>query len=92
MGRVSPSTCTLCAILLEHAMSTTLERVGQQVWRGALLMVDYLLTCGSPRLQDSVVLELGVGTGLVSIVAASKAQHIFCTGNVVRIICPLTGT
>ena len=61
-------------------MSTTLEEVGQQVWRGALLMVDYLLSRGSPRLHDCVVLELGAGTGLVSIVAASLAWHVFCTG------------
>lgn len=65
---------------VEHAMSTTLEKVGQQVWRGALLMTDYLLSQGNPRLQESVVLELGAGTGLVSIVAASKAQQVFCTG------------
>ena len=64
----------------EHAMSTSLEKVGQQVWRGALLMVDYLIGWGNSRLEDSVVLELGAGTGLVSIVAASKAHHVFCTG------------
>ncbi|CAI8053244.1 Methyltransferase-like protein 22 [Geodia barretti] len=66
-------------ILIEHAMSTSLEKVGQQVWRGALLMVDYLIGWGNSRLEDSVVLELGAGTGLVSIVAASKAHHVFCT-------------
>ena len=61
-------------------MSTSLEKVGQQVWRGALLMVDHLISWDNSRLEDSVVLELGAGTGLVSIVAASKAHHVFCTG------------
>ena len=62
-------------------MSTTLVDVGRQVWRGALLMVDYLLTVGCHRVKDSVVLELGAGTGLVSTVAASRAKHTFCTGH-----------
>ena len=65
---------------LEHSMSTTLQAVGSQVWRGALLMADYLLYQGSDRFHDSVILELGAGTGLVSIVAGLKARHVFCTG------------
>ena len=60
-------------------MSTPLEAVGQQVWRGALLMADYLVH--SDKLQGApVVLELGGGVGLVSIVAALSAKFIFCTG------------
>ena len=63
-------------------MSTPLEAVGQQVWRGALLMADYLVH--SNRLRGSpVVLELGGGVGLVSIVAVLSANLIFCTGMVV---------
>ena len=65
-------------------MSTTLVDVGRQVWRGALLMVDYLLTVGCHRVKDSVVLELGAGTGLVSTVAASRAKHTFCTGHLLH--------
>ena len=60
-------------------MSTPLEDVGLQVWRGALLMADYLIH-NFVRFRDSVVLELGAGTGLVSIVAALAAQTVFCTG------------
>lgn len=63
----------------EHAMSTTLDSVGLQVWRGSLLMADYLL-CQDSRLDGSVVLELGAGTGLVSLIAAQGAQCVFCTG------------
>ena len=61
-------------------MSTTLEAVGLQVWRGALLMSDYLLSSAGARLRGAVVLELGAGTGLVSIIAALRASHVFCTG------------
>lgn len=64
----------------EHAMSTTLEAVGLQVWRGSLLMADYILYHGDRLLSNAVVLELGAGTGLVSIVAGLKARHVYCTG------------
>lgn len=60
-------------------MSTTLENVGQQVWRGALLMGDYLLSNLS-RLTGATILELGAGTGLVSVIAAMSGAHVFCTG------------
>lgn len=60
-------------------MSTTLDKVGLQVWRGALVMADYLIH-REDRLCNAVVLELGAGTGLVSIVAALRAQCVFCTG------------
>lgn len=63
----------------EHAMSTTLPNVGLQVWRGALLMSDYLLA-HSESVEGAIVLELGAGTGLVSLVAAMAAAQVFCTG------------
>lgn len=61
-------------------MSTTLEAVGLQVWRGSLLMTDYILYHEDRLLSNAVVLELGAGTGLVSIVAGLKAHHVYCTG------------
>ncbi|XP_064406163.1 methyltransferase-like protein 22 isoform X1 [Halichondria panicea] len=63
---------------IEHAMSTTLPNVGLQVWRGALLMSDYLLA-HSESVEGAIVLELGAGTGLVSLVAAIAAAQVFCT-------------
>ena len=42
-------------------------------------MADYILHNGG-RFQGCIVLELGAGVGLVSIVAALHARHIFCTG------------
>lgn len=65
---------------LEHAMSTPLDAVGLQVWRGSLLMTDYILYRGTELLSNSVVLELGAGTGLVSIIAGLKAHRVYCTG------------
>lgn len=68
----------LSHIQIEHTMATPLEDVGKQVWRGALLLADYLLSKQS-FLQGRTVLELGAGTGLVSIVAATIASTVYCT-------------
>lgn len=65
-------------IIIEHAMSTPLGSVGRQVWRGAVLMVDYILHCG-PRFNGATVLELGSGVGLVGVAAALLTRHVFCT-------------
>ncbi|XP_006867313.1 PREDICTED: methyltransferase-like protein 22 [Chrysochloris asiatica] len=65
-------------IRIEHTMATPLEDVGKQVWRGALLLVDYILF-QRDFLQGRTVLELGAGTGLASIVAATMAQTVYCT-------------
>lgn len=61
-------------------MSTKLQHVGLQVWRGALLLADYILS--NPDLfKDKTVLELGAGVGLTSIVASFLADKVICTGN-----------
>ena len=61
-------------------MSTPLEDVGLQVWRGALLMTDYIIH-NSSRFDGATVLELGAGIGLVSIVASLSAKSVYCTGS-----------
>lgn len=63
----------------EHALSTRLSDVGQQVWRGALALTDFLLH-HREMFEGSVMLELGGGVGLVSIVAAQFCKVVFCTG------------
>ncbi|XP_065780376.1 methyltransferase-like protein 22 isoform X2 [Muntiacus reevesi] len=62
----------------EHTMATSLEDVGKQVWRGALLLADYILF-QRDLFQGRTVLELGAGTGLASIIAATVAQTVYCT-------------
>ena len=56
-------------IVIEHRQHTKLSDVGLQVWRGSLLLSDYLLH-HHQLVRDKSVLELGSGTGLSSIVAA----------------------
>ncbi|XP_008563343.1 PREDICTED: methyltransferase-like protein 22 isoform X2 [Galeopterus variegatus] len=65
-------------IKIEHTMATPLEDVGKQVWRGALLLADYILF-RRDLFQGCTALELGAGTGLTSIVAATMARTVYCT-------------
>ncbi|XP_049991340.1 methyltransferase-like protein 22 isoform X2 [Alexandromys fortis] len=62
----------------EHTMATPLEDVGKQVWRGALFLADYILF-RRDLFQGCTALELGAGTGLASIVAATMAHTVYCT-------------
>ncbi|XP_002711790.1 methyltransferase-like protein 22 isoform X1 [Oryctolagus cuniculus] len=68
----------LGVIRIEHTMATPLEDVGKQVWRGALLLADYILF-RRDLFQGRTVLELGAGTGLASVVAATVARTVYCT-------------
>lgn len=66
-------------LLTEHSVSTELNLVGLQVWRGALLLADYVLSY--PDLfKDRTILELGSGVGLTGIVASCLAKEVICTG------------
>ncbi len=58
--------------------------VGLQVWRGALLLADYVLSERAEKLvRGANVLELAAGTGITSIVAAvAGARSVLCTGKV----------
>ncbi|XP_068580907.1 methyltransferase-like protein 22 [Cebidichthys violaceus] len=65
-------------IKIEHTMATTLEDVGKQVWLGAFLLADFILS--EPHVfRGATVLELGAGTGLTSIVMATVAKTLYCT-------------
>ncbi|XP_046404197.1 methyltransferase-like protein 22 [Ischnura elegans] len=66
-------------LLIEHSVSTTLSLVGEQIWRGALLLADFLLHHGSTLLKDKIALELGSGTGLSGIVSALFCSEVICT-------------
>lgn len=54
--------------------------MGLQVWRGAFLLADYILS--HPDLfENQTILELGSGVGLTSIIASYLAKKIISTGN-----------
>ncbi|KAG8244806.1 Methyltransferase-like protein 22 [Homalodisca vitripennis] len=63
---------------MEHSTATPLRLVGLQVWRGALLLADYVLH-NAQALSQSTVLELGSGVGLTSIVTSLVARRVICT-------------
>lgn len=65
-------------IRIEHTMATPLEDVGKQVWRGALLLADFILS-DPDMFRGATVLELGAGTGLTSIIMATAAKTVYCT-------------
>ncbi|KAL7979081.1 hypothetical protein Chor_015105 [Crotalus horridus] len=68
----------------EHTMATPLEDVGKQVWRGAFLLADYILS-KQDLFKGCTVLELGAGIGFVSIIMAKAAKTIYCTGSEIRV-------
>ncbi|KAL5291687.1 METTL22 family protein [Megaselia abdita] len=65
-------------IEIEHAESTVLKLVGLQVWRGALLLADFIFT-NRKDFQNLEILELGAGVGLTSIAAAIYSKQVYCT-------------
>ncbi|XP_043284281.1 methyltransferase-like protein 22 [Venturia canescens] len=66
------------SIVIEYSTSTELQLVGLQIWRGALLLADYVLS--HPYLfKHKKILELGSGVGLTSIVASLLANEVICT-------------
>uniref|UniRef100_A0A8P4G1J9 Methyltransferase-like protein 22 n=1 Tax=Dicentrarchus labrax TaxID=13489 RepID=A0A8P4G1J9_DICLA len=70
--------CFKGIIRIEHTMATPLEDVGKQVWRGALLLADFILSKPA-TFRGTTVLELGAGTGLTSIIMATIAKTVYCT-------------
>ena len=56
------------ALKLRHALATPLPDVGLQVWRGALLLCDYLLARPS-LVRGATILELGAGCGLCGLLS-----------------------
>ncbi|KAG7222029.1 hypothetical protein INR49_028193 [Caranx melampygus] len=77
-------------IRIEHTMATPLEDVGKQVWRGAFLLADFILS--EPLMfRGATVLELGAGTGLTSIVLATVAKTVYCTAvaNLPKLSCTM---
>ena len=58
-------------VTLSHKVRTAVEDVGLQLWKGALLLADYLLHCHSDKqglLCGRTVVELGAGTGFLGVI------------------------
>ncbi|XP_011498998.1 PREDICTED: methyltransferase-like protein 22 [Ceratosolen solmsi marchali] len=77
------------SILIEHSTATELKLVGLQIWRGALLLGDYILS--HPDIfQNKTVLELGSGVGFDSIIAGMSAKEVICSdinlGGILKLI------
>ncbi|KAL6058897.1 Methyltransferase-like protein 22 [Balamuthia mandrillaris] len=66
-------------ITLVHSMASPLCSVGLQLWRGALLLSDYLLYEGHRLFQGCSAMDLGCGVGLTSIVMAMFASTLWAT-------------
>lgn len=78
------------AIEIEHRKSTDLKLVGLQVWRGALILADFLFHNRHEFAQRNI-LEMGSGVGLSSIAAAIHSRrNVCCTdidiGGILRVI------
>ncbi|XP_050740251.1 methyltransferase-like protein 22 isoform X2 [Eriocheir sinensis] len=65
-------------VLIEHQSATTLELVGEQVWRGALFLADFILH-HHDIFRGAHVLEVASGVGLTSVVAAMLATKVTVT-------------
>ncbi|KAG4072286.1 hypothetical protein HA402_004218 [Bradysia odoriphaga] len=65
-------------IKIEHHKATDLTLVGLQVWRGALLLADYIFH-NRNEFKDKRILELGSGVGLTGIAAAIYSKDVICT-------------
>lgn len=66
-------------MLTEHQSATTLDLVGEQVWRGAFFLADYILH-NAHLFKNANIIELASGVGLTSIVAAMLANKVIITG------------
>lgn len=58
---------------------TVLSEVGLQVWRGAFLLNDFILS-NRDIFSNKAIIELGSGVGLTSILACIYAKKVICTG------------
>lgn len=63
---------------IEHKLSTPLDLVGLQVWRGSLLLADFLLHQKHASCINTVV-ELGAGPGVAGLMATQISRRVFLT-------------
>ena len=79
-GDLDPPRKRTLTLLIEHARATPLAQVGLQVWRGALVVCDWLLDEDAKRpWRGATIAELGGGGGAASVLAAALGANVFCT-------------
>lgn len=71
---------SLFYLFIEYENSTSLDKVGLQVWRGAFLLADFVIQNRTEYFQGKNILEVGSGTGLTSVVATMFAKSVTATG------------
>eukprot|EP00092_Neocalanus_flemingeri_P106010 GFUD01135964.1.p1 GENE.GFUD01135964.1~~GFUD01135964.1.p1 ORF type:complete len:334 (+),score=87.93 GFUD01135964.1:328-1329(+) len=65
-------------LVVEHKLATGLGEVGLQVWRGSLVLADYLLE-NHQQFCGKNVLEVGAGTAVAAIVASICGANVLAT-------------
>ena len=76
-----------------HSLETHLDDVGLQLWRGSLLLSDFILEKQSRgEFYNVVVVELGAGIGLAGMVAGRTAKTVYLTGLTGHVICSIFDT
>jgi len=65
-------------LLLEHSTCSSVDLVGLQLWRGALLLADFILA-NPEKFKGAKILELAAGTGLTSVTAAMFGSSVIAT-------------
>ncbi|CAF1376412.1 unnamed protein product [Rotaria magnacalcarata] len=65
-------------LTLVHRNETNVSECGYQLWNGALLLCDYILT-NKWRFSNKTIFELGAGIGLCSLIASRLASKMICT-------------
>lgn len=76
-------------VIIEHEISGTVDFVGEQIWRGALFLADFILH--NPRIfYKKQILEIASGVGLTSIIAGNLAKQVTITdvdrGNILELV------
>ena len=65
-------------VSIHHSLATSLDRCGEQVWRGSCLLADFILH-HEGLFSQACVLELGAGVGLTSIFLAKAGSQAIVT-------------